>query len=204
MSVKVYSTDVPVVLASGSPRRRQFLSELGIEFEVRTDSSAEPKPEQGEVPAEFACRCALAKTQAVHAASSDTNAVFIGADTIVVLDNEIMGKPDDEQHALSMLKRLSGATHNVITATALIFPNGDVDTYAVKTQVTMKQYDDDALLAYIHTGEPDDKAGAYAIQGIGSFLVESICGSWSNVVGLPVTELLERLTAKQIIAPWRG
>lgn len=202
MSNSVYSTLTPVVLASGSPRRRQFLSELGIVFTIETISGEEPLPVTGEVPEDFACRCALAKTQSVRNASDNREtACFIGADTIVVLGNEIMGKPDNDAHALDMLNRLSGSTHKVITATAIIYPDGTTDTYAVKTAVTMKKYSKEALTAYIRTGEPADKAGAYAIQGIGSFLVESICGSWSNVVGLPVTELLEKLQSVGIVTP---
>ncbi|SIO38892.1 Maf family nucleotide pyrophosphatase [Halodesulfovibrio marinisediminis] len=202
MSTPVYTTLKPVVLASGSPRRSQFLSELGIIFTVETHAGNEPLPEANEVPAEFACRCALTKTLSVREVSTQRDtACFIGADTIVVLGDEIMGKPTDDAHALDMLSRLSGNTHKVITATALVYPDGTTDTYAVETAVTMKQYSADALKAYIRTGEPADKAGAYAIQGIGSFLVELICGSWSNVVGLPVTELLEKLQAAGVVSP---
>jgi septum formation protein len=202
MNIPVYSTMKPIVLASGSPRRSQFLSELGIAFTVETHAGDEPLPEAGEAPAAFACRCALAKTMSVRGASKlcDT-ACFIGADTIVVLGDEIMGKPVNDAHALDMLSRLSGNTHKVITATALVYPDGTTDTYAVETAVTMKKYAEDALKAYIRTGEPADKAGAYAIQGIGSFLVELICGSWSNVVGLPVTELLEKLHTAGVVTP---
>lgn len=202
MNTPVYTTLTPVVLASGSPRRSQFLSELGIIFSVETHAGDEPLPETGEVPASFACRCALAKTLSVREVSTHKDAAcFIGADTIVVLGNEIMGKPADDAHALDMLRRLSGNTHKVITATALVYADGTTETYAVETAVTMKQYSDEALRAYIRTGEPSDKAGAYAIQGIGSFLVEEICGSWSNVVGLPVTELLEKLQAADVVTP---
>ena len=201
MSAIVYTTNTPIVLASGSPRRKQFLSDLGIAFTIETHAGEEPLPEAGEAPAVFACRCALAKTEAVRKLSDANDACFIGADTIVVLDDEIMGKPADANHALEMLSRLSGAVHKVITATAIIHPDDTTTVYATETAVTMKKYDTDALLAYIRTGEPADKAGAYAIQGIGSFLVESICGSWSNVVGLPVTELLDTLTKAGVLEP---
>ena len=202
MTTPVYQTNKPLVLASGSPRRRQFLSELGIVFTVETHAGDEPLPFAGENPAEYACRCAQTKTTAVRDNSVHQElACFVGADTIVVLENEIMGKPVDDAHAFEMLRRLSGVTHRVITGTSIMYPSGIVDTYAVETEVTMKHYSDDALWAYIRTNEPADKAGAYAIQGIGSFLVESICGSWSNVVGLPVTELLEKLVCSGIISP---
>ncbi|MEZ0576192.1 Maf family nucleotide pyrophosphatase [Halodesulfovibrio aestuarii] len=202
MNIPVYSTIKPIVLASGSPRRSQFLSELGINFTVETHAGDEPLPEAGEAPKLFACRCALAKTMSVRNISKQLDtACFIGADTIVVLGDEIMGKPTDDAHALNMLSRLSGNTHKVITATAIVYPDGTTDTYAVETAVTMKQYAENALKAYIRTGEPADKAGAYAIQGIGSFLVELICGSWSNVVGLPVTELLDKLQAAGVVTP---
>ena len=201
MSAIVYNTNKPIVLASGSPRRKQFLAALGIEFTIEKHAGDEPLPEKGEAPNDFACRCALTKTMAVKEVSKAQNACFIGADTIVVLDDEVMGKPADNGHALDMLSRLSGNVHKVITATAIVYADGTTDVDAVETAVTMKKYDDDALNAYIRTGEPSDKAGAYAIQGIGSFLVESICGSWSNVVGLPVTELLEKLTKAGVLSP---
>jgi septum formation protein len=202
MNTPVYTTLKPIILASGSPRRKQFLSELGITFTVETHPGEEPLPTHDENPADFACRCALTKTMTVCAASEHfSSACFIGADTIVVLGNEIMGKPADDAHALDMLSRLSENTHKVITATAIIYPDGATDTYAVETAVTMKKYSETALKAYIRSGEPADKAGAYAIQGVGSFLVEQICGSWSNVVGLPVAELLEKLETAGFVTP---
>ncbi len=195
----IYHVTSPIILASGSPRRRDFLHDLGLPFSVDTAPDAEPTARPDEIPADYACRAALAKTEPV--ASRHPGACVIGADTIVVLGNEIMGKPRNEAHALDMLSRLSGATHEVITGVCVFLPDGQNKTFSVSTRVTMAAHPVAALTAYIRTGEPTDKAGAYAIQGIGAFLVERIEGSWSNVVGLPVVELLEILTSLDVIAP---
>ncbi len=198
----VYTAQMPVVLASASPRRHDFLHDLGIAFSVCTVPGAEPAPLAGEVPDAFARRAAHAKT--VAAAAEHPRACTIGADTIVVLHTEIMGKPHNTAHALAMLTRLAGATHQVITGVCVALPDSRTISFTVSTHVTMAPHSQDALRAYIRTGEPMDKAGAYAIQGIGAFLVTRIDGSWSNVVGLPVVELLEVLMREQVVAVMPG
>lgn len=202
MSYPVYTATVPLILASGSPRRRDFFSDLGLAFRVITAPDAEPAPESGEDPSDYARRAAHAKTMPV--AMDNPDCCTVGADTIVVLGNEIMGKPVDDTHALDMLSRLAGATHEVITGVCIVLPDGRSISFAVSTAVTMIRPPLEALIAYIRTGEPKDKAGAYAIQGIGSFLVERIDGSWSNVVGLPLTRVIETLTQRGVVHPGNG
>jgi septum formation protein len=189
----------PLVLASGSPRRRDLIASLGVDFEV-LPPEAEPEPATGESPADFAVRAALAKAREV--AESRPEAVIVAADTVVVIENEILGKPDDADHAMLMLSRLAGNDHRVLTGCALLAPGGaEPVTFAVETSVTMAPQALETLMAYANCGEPLDKAGAYAIQGVGGFMVSSIRGSYSNVVGLPLAEVVEALTALRAIRP---
>lgn len=161
--------------------------------------AAEPSPGKDEEPEAFVIRAARAKAAALCAlpgALPTTPApVVIAADTIVVLDNRILGKPRDPAHALSMLRALRGRTHQVITGCALVVPRSAFHTFAVRSSVTFWQCPDSLLTAYATCGEPLDKAGAYAVQGKGAFLAERIEGSWSNVVGLPLAELVRHLLA---------
>ncbi|MBL3580970.1 Maf family nucleotide pyrophosphatase [Oleidesulfovibrio alaskensis] len=196
-----FTASCPVVLASGSPRRQEFLRAMGVPFSVDTAGASEPEPVEGESAVAYARRAACAKTLPVarrHAA-----ACVIGADTVVALDGVIMGKPAGHAHALSMLRALAGARHEVVSACCICLPGNaqePVLLHAV-TSVWMHRWDDAALKAYIATGEPADKAGAYGIQGIGAFLVSRIDGSWSNVVGLPLTELLTELQRRGVVVP---
>lgn len=190
---------LPLVLASGSPRRREFLHSLGLSFEVYANGAAEPDPLPGEPPADYACRAASAKAASV--AALRPGGVVIAADTVVALHGEIMGKPRDRADAVRMLSRLAGHTHEVVSACCVALPDGTRETFHAATRVTMWDAPPAALAAYAATGEPDDKAGAYGIQGVGAFLVESIDGSWSNVVGLPVAELVRLLLRHGIIEP---
>lgn len=190
---------LPVLLASGSPRRREFLHSLGLSFEVHGNGAAEPDPRPGESPADYARRAAAAKAASV--AASRAGWVVIAADTVVALHGEIMGKPQDRADALRMLARLAGHTHEVVSACCVALPDGTRETFHAATRVTMWDAPPAALAAYAATGEPDDKAGAYGIQGVGAFLVESIDGSWSNVVGLPVAELVRLLLRHGVIEP---
>lgn len=189
-----------LVLASASPRRSELLGLAGLEFEV-LPGAAEPMPEQGEPPAEYACRAALAK--ALDAFARRPEAVVLAADTIVVLDGRILGKPSDAADALRTLQELAGRAHEVITGCALCAPGRTPEVFSVSTQVTMAQAPAAALAAYVATGEPMDKAGSYAIQGKGGFLVQRIEGSYSNVVGLPVAEVVEALVAWGVVAPMK-
>jgi len=189
-----------LLLASASPRRRRLLASLGVEFTV-LPTSAEPDPAPGEGPADYALRAALAKAE--EAAALRPGTLVIAADTIVVLGSEIMGKPRDEAHALRMLERLAGVTHQVITGCRLLPPAGSAlqpVSFAAFSDVTMIPASRAALAAYVATGEPADKAGAYAIQGKGGFLVERVAGSYTNVVGLPLAKLCRALLDLKAIA----
>ena len=174
-----------LVLASASPRRRELLALLDRPFDVIVaDVDEEPLP--GESAADLVVRLAAAKETAVAPAATD--AIVIGADTVVVVDGEILGKPRDRADAVAMLGRLSGRTHQVLTGTAVALGERVV-TEATTTDVTFAPLTADGIEAYVATGEPDDKAGAYGIQGRGGALVTEIAGSYHNVVGLPVAQV---------------
>jgi len=195
----MFQTLAPLILASGSPRRRKFLADLGLKYEVASadiDESTRP----GELPGEFVCR--LAGEKAAVVAASHLDSWVIGADTVVVLGGEILGKPDSPAGALVMLKRLVGRSHEVWTGvTVLRWHDQSSRTFAVCTEVTFAEVSESVLAAYVATGEPLDKAGSYGIQGHGVFLVSTISGSYSNVVGLPLPELLGQLLDLGIISP---
>jgi septum formation protein len=174
-----------LVLASGSPRRRQLLEMLGIPVEVRPSHVSEV-PARGESPRAYAERLAREKAAAVP------GPVVLGADTTVVVEGEMLEKPADAADALRMLRRLQGRTHHVITAVALKTTGGTLVATDV-TAVTFRPADDDFLRAYVATGEPMDKAGAYGIQGYGAALVERIEGDFFGVMGLPVRLVLDLL-----------
>lgn len=174
-----------LVLASGSPRRRQLLEMLGIPIEVRPSHIPEVR-RPGESPQTCAERLAREKAAGV------AGALVLGADTTVVVDGEMLEKPVDAADALRMLKRLEGRAHQVITAIALKTPEGMLGATDI-TAVTFRPADDDTLRAYIATGEPMDKAGAYGIQGYGAALVERIDGDFFGVMGLPVRLVLDLL-----------
>ena len=194
---KIFVTDKPLILASASPRRRKFLEELGIDFTVQA-ADVDETPKRSESPEDFVCRLAFEKADAVS--KHHQSSWVLGADTVVVLDGEILGKPKDEEAAGSMLKSLSGRCHEVWTGFCLSSPENAVfEKQAIKTDVWFSVLTDDIIHAYITTGEPLDKAGSYGIQGKGGFLVEQIHGSYSNVVGLPLTEVLSVLTKHAIV-----
>ena len=183
-----------LVLASGSPRRRDLLARAGLQFEVRPADVPEHR-RPGEEPGAFAARLALEKAAAVTRALADgPPRLVLGADTIVVLGSEVLGKPSGPEHAVAMLGRLLDRTHRVITAVAVIESSSGRSRHAlVESRVTMGSATPQALRAYAATGEPLDKAGAYAAQGEGRRFVERIEGSESNVIGLPVEETLALL-----------
>lgn len=192
-----FKTNGTIILASGSPRRRELLGDLGLDFEVHPSQANEPAPLPNENPKEYAMRMAEMKTRDV--ATYFTGKTVLGADTIVVLDQQIMGKPKDEADALTKLTALSGKTHQVISAFCIVCPNGKVISKAISTDVDMRVSSEAELKSYIATGEPMDKAGAYAIQGVGTFLVTAIRGSYTNVVGLPVARVLDELLLLNIV-----
>jgi septum formation protein len=172
-----------VILASASPRRRELLGRLCAEFEVAPsdiDEILEGAPSPGTVAA-----LALAKARAV--AARVTDGVVLAADTVVVIDGLALGKPVDVGDARAMLRRLRGREHDVITGVAVVeAETGRSETTAVVTRVVMADVTDDVIDGYVASGEPLDKAGAYAIQGRGAALVGGFVGSYSNVVGLPL------------------
>lgn len=180
----------PIVLASGSPRRRDLLEQLGVTFSTLTPDIDET-PQPGEDPVAYVRRLAVAKAAAVVDVAGDV--LVIAADTTVDLGGQILGKPADAADAAVMLRALSGRTHRVHTGVAL--RRGDACVADVATTlVTMTPIGESALRWYVGTGEPLDKAGAYAVQGAGGVFVERIRGSVSNVVGLPL-HLVARLAA---------
>lgn len=181
-----------LVLASASPRRKQLLEEAGLQFEVLAAPVEEELKRDGFSPAEFAEESALAK--AAWAFGRRPEAAVLGADTIVVLGEEILGKPQDREDARRMLSRLSGRTHRVITGFAVLAP-GTSRSGHIETQVRFRRLSGADIDRYAGSGEPMGKAGAYAIQGRGGSLIDRIEGSYTNVVGLPVPEVLAALSS---------
>lgn len=185
----------PIVLASASPRRRKMLAEAGIAFEVipaNVDETTLP----GETPQEYAVRAAGEKGLAVAArlAREDRRPWILAADTVVVLDEAILHKPTDRVEAAEMLRRLSGRTHVVITGWTVGRHESQWIAHQEATAVTFHSLTEDEIQGYVATGEGMDKAGAYAIQEIGAFLVSRVEGDYFNVVGLPISRVLRALT----------
>lgn len=184
----MYDWAVKVLLASGSPRRRELLTTLGVHFQVVTSAPLDESMVLDELQGALATRLTrLAQLKGDPVAQDNPEAVVISADTVVELDGELLGKPADVVEAREMLEKLSGRTHNVHTAVVVQhavqgFSAGGVES----TAVTFNPLDDGTIDNYIARDEPYDKAGAYAIQGIGALLVRRIEGDYSNVVGLPL------------------
>ena len=174
-----------VYLASASPRRRELLEQIGVPFEVRSAEIVESRLE-GEQPEELVVRLARAKAERIWetVASAEERAV-LGADTAVVLGETVLGKPKDREQALRMLGQLSGRTHQVMTGISVVGAGGSRDEISL-SEVRFKATTEQERLAYVATGEPMDKAGSYAIQGMGAIFVEHLKGSYSSVVGLPL------------------
>jgi len=177
---------VPVILASSSPRRRQLLDLVGIRHDVRP-ADADETHLSGELPEAHAERLARAKAATIAAGAPD--ALVIGADTIVVVDDIILGKPRDVGDAARMLRMLSGRSHTVMTAVAATF-EGRVASGVEMVDVTFMPIDDDEIRRYVATGEPMDKAGAYGIQGFGATIVRRIDGDYFAVMGLSLVRLV--------------
>ncbi|MGD8267377.1 MAG: Maf family protein [Desulfobacterales bacterium] len=186
-----------LILASQSPRRKYLLEQAGLTFRVmpsRIDESKRPRS----APDDYVQSLAIAKAEDVARLHPDS--WVLGADTIVAVDARMLGKPKSAQEARIMLRRLSGKTHHVFTGFCLCrrrTARRVADT--VRTEVTFKSLTDQEIDWYINTGEPFDKAGAYAIQGLGTFLVRRINGSYTNVVGLPVCEVVEILIREGVM-----
>jgi septum formation protein len=185
------TTSMALVLASRSPRRHELLRMLLASFEVTPADILEvPRPQ--ETARQFAGRAAREK--ATHVAAQYPGHRVLGADTVVVVDERIFGKPSNRAEAIGMLRTLSGSTHRVVTAIALTKPGGDVDELLVETEVSFRSVSPDEIDRYVDTGEPFDKAGAYAVQGGGGLFVNAVVGSCSNVIGLPLVEVARLLT----------
>jgi septum formation protein len=184
-----------IILASASPRRRELLLRVGLDFQV-IPSSADESSLPDETPEPHAVRLSEEKALAVAGRDEVAGRWFIGSDTIVVRDDEILGKPGDAKEAAAMLRSLSGRAHRVISGYAVHDrQTGETRSATVTTRVWFKQLTEAEIREYIATGEPFDKAGAYAIQGIGAFMVPRIEGSYTNVVGLPLCEVIATLEA---------
>ena len=188
-----------LILASASPRRRELLERLGLPFEVRPSGIEEPLA--AGVPASTLAT-ALARAKAADIAdrlraAGEAAALVLGADTLVVLDGQPLGKPTSRGDARAMLRALRGRSHEVVTAVVVrdADPAGRELTEAVVSRVLMRDYTDDEIDAYVATGEPDDKAGAYAVQGRGRRLVSRVDGCYTNVVGLPLRTTARLLQA---------
>lgn len=194
----LFETRQPFILASASPRRRQLLEALGLLFEV-SPSGVEERAVPG-LPTERVCVWARDKVEAVSV--EHPGHWVLGADTIVVLGGTIFGKPGNPEDAGKTLHQLSGRDHEVISGICLVNRSrGHLQTLAVRTQVRFKTVTAAEISAYVATGEPLDKAGSYGIQGLGAFLVQSIHGSYTNVVGLPLAETVDWLLRQAVIAP---
>ncbi len=179
----------PLILASASPRRKALLEQARLPFKTVVSRILE---NAAGAPLELCRR--LAREKALDVFGRTGPAWIVGADTIVVIEDRILGKPVDEKDALGMLSLLSGRVHQVITGFCIVTPSGEsAHIEAVSTSVAVKELDESERQAYVDTGEPFGKAGAYAIQGIGSFMVESISGSYTNVVGLPLCAVIKAL-----------
>ncbi|SHF47213.1 septum formation protein [Desulfacinum infernum DSM 9756] len=187
-----------LILASASPRRRELLAGLGLRFQIVPSRVEEPPI--GDHPDEGVR--ALAASKAREISTRFPEAWVLAADTIVVLGGKVFGKPADEKDAEEMLRQLSGRTHEVLTAVSLAHRGrGFFQTQAVRTQVSFRDLKDGEIRAYVKTGEPMDKAGAYGIQGVGAFLVQRVHGSYTNVVGLPLAETVDLLMKHGVIEP---
>ena len=181
-----------LILASSSPRRAEILANAGLPFSVLS-SAVDESPYPGEAPAALVQRLANAKADVVTARAVGP-AIIIGADTVVVLDDKILGKPSSAEDARHMLRQLSGRTHSVLTGVALIrLPDGERRQFLESTLVHFRPIADEELSSYLATQEPYDKAGAYAIQGQAGRYIPRIEGCYFNVVGLPLSRVLTEL-----------
>ena len=185
----MYHSRSRLILASASPRRRDLLTSAGYEFDV-IPANVDERRLDGETPNEFVSRVAMDKAEAVAVSLEHTRDVpiVLGADTVVLVSGEVLGKPRDRLAAASMLRRLSGRSHDVLTGVAIV--HGSASRVVVETtRVTLARLEDATIDWYLSTGEADDKAGAYGAQGLASRFIEGIDGSYINVVGLPIARV---------------
>lgn len=179
-----------LILASSSPRRRALLTTLGIPFEVIPSDLDERAPFAGEDPATYALH--LAREKAAEVAVRHPDDMIVGADTVVAVEDQILGKPQDAPDALRMLRLLRGREHSVTTAVVVV-SRGESRSGTVTSRVRMCSFSDEEAEAYVATGEPMDKAGAYAVQGLGGTLVEAVDGCYNAVVGFPLCLVVDLL-----------
>ena len=188
-----------LILASSSPRRARFFRDLGLDFEV-SSAEIDESQQQGELPAAFVQRLAGEKASIIS--GGNPSAWVLGADTCVVFDGQILGKPDCPADARRMLRMLSGRWHEVWTGFAIYHHKTGINVRkALRTRVLFRELTPDLIRSYVLTGEPMDKAGSYGIQGKGGFLVRKIEGSCSNVIGLPLSEVVEEMLRLHVISP---
>ncbi len=192
-------------LASESPRRKDLLENMGIPFTILRPKGIEPEALDNEDPVSYVSRAAKAKAHGALPLVSGTNPFLVlSADTIVCLDGKIMGKPKNVEEAFTMLASLSGQTHQVLSCVYLIWNEGEIireNSFAEVSQVTFYSWTPEILRLYAQSGDSLDKAGAYAIQGKGAFLVKSVNGSWTNVAGLPLSSLIKHLLDLALLVP---
>jgi septum formation protein len=192
----------PLVLASASPRRRELLSSLGLRFEVRP-CDIDESVVAGEGSLGYVRRLAEEKLHAAFGLlAADADVFVLASDTTVVVDDVILGKPEDAAEGRAMLERLSGRAHEVRTAIALGRAGRTLEVRDVVTRVVFRVLGADEIARYVATGEGRDKAGGYGIQGLAGAFVRGLEGSYSNVVGLPVAETLELLVAHRAVEAW--
>jgi septum formation protein len=187
-----------LILASASPRRRELLHALGVRFTVEPSYVPE-EPRRGEDPAHFVERMACEKARAV--AARHAGAWILAADTVVVADGQMLGKPSGAEDACRMLARLSGRAHHVLTGVALLAPDRTATSFVADSAVEFRPLSAAEIDAYVATGEPLDKAGAYAIQGGAGRFVRAVDGSYTNVVGLPIDEVRALLVRHVLMPP---
>lgn len=201
MKQPLFTTDKDIILASASPRRQAFLQELGLQFTTQP-ASIDETPQANESAENFVRR--MAATKAEYISALRPKVMVIGADTVISFQGETLGKPISPADALDTLQKLQGKSHEVITALSLCCAQDNLSTTVSRaTTVTFGHFSREILETYIRSGEPMDKAGSYAIQGQGGFLVKKICGSCSNVIGLPMNDLVTLLLTHNVISPYR-
>ncbi|WP_243360828.1 Maf family protein [Fundidesulfovibrio terrae] len=200
MTKGAFREKADIILASASPRRLELLGSTGIAFRVIPSTVDEPPAEAGETPGGYALR--MARLKARDVAWGHPGSFVLGADTVVAVGEHILGKPANVEDAKRMLAMLSGREHAVVTGCVLVGPDGEtVWEEAPASRVTFSELSEEAIAAYVATGEPMDKAGGYAIQGLGAFMIARVDGSYTNVVGLPVAEILKVLVTLRAVAP---
>lgn len=187
-----YLLNSTIILASGSPRRRELLTMAGIPFQVIVSETDETL-ERGISPEQAVLELSQRKAQAVGRMPGSAGKTVVAADTMVALGGEIFGKPRNREDAAQILHKLSGRTHQVYTGVCILSPRENVNTFYERTDVEFYPLAEKEIAAYIDTGEPMDKAGAYGIQGKGALLVKRICGDYYNVMGLPISRLTRLL-----------